>query len=105
MNKRVCSVCVGRFGQAEQGPDHERDLIFFSAAPPNRSLFDSRGRIFENRQPIFSGGQNGSTPRRAEQNRRLVTLDVNDRFKRATIRFVFEDQLRELIADRDQTRR
>ncbi len=95
----------GRFRQAEKRAHHERDLIFSRAAAADRRLFDSGRWIFENRQSVFGRGQNRRTARRAEQDRGLVTLHVNDRLQRATIRFVLTNQFREPIANRDQTGR
>src|SRR5438045_9185571 len=102
--KRVRGVIIGRFGQAEERSYHEGDLIFSRASAPDGSLFDSRGRVFENRQSIFRRGKYRRATRRAEEDGGLVALHINDRFKRATIRLMFANQLRKLIANRDQTR-
>src|SRR6202030_2162841 len=103
--ERIGCVVVRGYSQTEKRPHHESDLILSRAAPTDRRLFDSRRRIFKNRQTVFGGGENRRAARRAEQNRGLVALDVNDRFERATIRLVFANQFNQAIADRDQARR
>ena len=103
--ERVSCIGIGRFGQAKKRAHHERDLIFSSAATTNGRLFDSRRWIFKHWQSIFGRGQNRGPTRGAEQNRSLVALDVNHRFKRATIWLMLTNQLGEPISNRDQTRR
>ena len=77
------------YGQSEHRSHHERDLIFRRAAATDSGLFDARRRVFENWKTAFRCGENRRATRCTQQNRRLVTLHVNDRFKRTTIRFVF----------------
>ena len=98
----VGRIRVWRFGQPEQRPHHERDLILSAPPRPTVACLIRLRRIFENRQAAFRRGENGRAARRAEQNRGLVTLHINDRFERATIRLVFANQFRQPIANRDQ---
>ena len=75
--KRVGCIRGRGFSQTKKGAHHERDLIFSGAAPADGRLFDSGRWIFENWQSVFSRRQNRRTARRTQQDRGLVTLDVN----------------------------
>src|SRR5207245_10991055 len=94
-----------RFRSTQNDALDYRDLIFSGATATNRRLFDSCRRIFKDRQSIFGGGENGRAARRTEQNRRLVTLHVDNGFERAAIRLVLANQFDQPIADGDETRR
>ena len=78
---------------------------FVGRAVADRRLFDPFRRIFKDRQTPLRRRHDGRTARRAERDRGLVTLHVNDRFERAAIRLVRVNQLRESIADRDEAGR
>ena len=86
--QRIGRIGRRRFRQAEKRAHHERDLAFVGCAAADGRLFDPLRRIFENRQTALRRGEDGRTARRAQRDRRLVTLHVNDRFERATIRLV-----------------
>ena len=77
------------FRLTREGAHHKGNLVFVGRAASDGRLFDSPRRIFKNRKSVFRRGENGRAARRAEQNRGLVTLHVNDGFERATVRFVF----------------
>src|SRR6266446_2174293 len=87
--ERVGGVGIRSFCQTEKRAHHKRDLNFCRAAASHSRLFDSARRVFKNGQTIFCCGENSCATGRAEQNRRFITLHVDDRFERATIRFVF----------------
>ena len=100
--ERIRFVRSGRFGQAKERADHERDLALVGPAAPDRCLLDPLRRIFEDRQATFSRREDGCTASRAENDRGLVALHVNDRFQRATIRLVRVNQFRQSIMNCDQ---
>ena len=51
---------------------------------------------------MFRRGEDGRAARSTEQNGYLVALNINDRFERAAIRFVFMNQFGKAIANRDE---
>ena len=54
---------------------------------------------------MFGRSEDGRATRRAEQDRGLIALHVNNRLERATIRLVFANQFRKPIANRDEAGR
>src|SRR5205814_8568442 len=82
---------------------HDRDPMFSCRAAPDCRLLNSFRRIFEYWQSVFGGSQNGRATRRAEDDRGLIALHINDRFQRATVRSVLANQFNNPITDAHQT--
>src|ERR1043166_4814673 len=97
-------VGPGSFREAKKSANHKRHLVFVRRSSTDSRLFDSRRRVLKDRQATLRRRENRGSARRAEHDRGLVTLHVNDRLESAAIRLVLVNQLREAIPDRDQTR-
>ena len=53
----VGGVWRGRDGEAEEGADHERDLLFLRASFADYGLFDAAWSVFENGQPALGSSE------------------------------------------------
>ena len=69
-----------RFGEAKEGANHKSDLLLLSAAPADDGLLYPARCIFMDLQSSTGCGKKRHSARRAQDDCRAVTLDIDDIF-------------------------
>ena len=91
--------------QAQHRADHEADLRLLRAAAPRRRRLHAPRRILVNGQARRGQRQDRRPARRAQRDRRLVILQVNDPLHRRRVRLVFLHEIGHLLVNRHQATR
>ncbi len=99
---------IGRIGwrslrEAEQGADHEGDLIFIGSAFSNDRHFDFFRGVFVNRNAVIGGGDHDSGAGGSHGNRGAVGLDIDDALDGDFVGLVLLDEMDEVGTDRGES--
>lgn len=76
----VGGVVFGSFGEAEEGADHEGDLLFVRRTIANDGLLGLAGCIFKDAEAVGRGGNEGGGTGRTHGDGGAMGLDVDDAF-------------------------
>ena len=93
--KGVGGVWVGGFGEAEEGADHEGDLLFSGVAISDHGLLGLFGGVFEDAEAVGGGGDEGGGPGGAHGDGGAVGLDVDDALHGDFVGFPLFDEVAE----------